>query len=45
MHSEELIGRTVAHRREEYVLATKCGHAVRGYKGLEWTAALVKEVE
>jgi aryl-alcohol dehydrogenase-like predicted oxidoreductase len=28
--SEELIGRTVAHRRHEYVLATKAGHAVDG---------------
>lgn len=27
-HSEEFIGRTIAHRRSEYVLATKVGHAV-----------------
>ena len=27
-HSEEFIGRTIAHRRAEYVLATKVGHAV-----------------
>ncbi len=40
-NSEELIGRTVAHRRDEYFLATKCGHAVKGYKGPEWTADLV----
>lgn len=40
-NSEELIGRTVAHRRDEYVLATKCGHAVRGYTGPDWTADLV----
>jgi aryl-alcohol dehydrogenase-like predicted oxidoreductase len=40
-NSEELIGLTVAHRRDEYVLATKCGHAVRGYEGPEWTADLV----
>ena len=26
--SEEIIGRTIAHRRNEYVLATKAGHAV-----------------
>ncbi len=25
--SEELIGQTVAHRRGEYFLFTKCGHA------------------
>ena len=24
--SEEFIGRFVSHRRDEYVLATKCGH-------------------
>lgn len=39
--SEELIGRTIAHRRDEYILATKCGHAVRDYKGPNWTADLV----
>ena len=26
--SEEIIGRTIAHRRKEYFLATKAGHAV-----------------
>ena len=31
--SEELIGRTVAHRRQEYILATKCGHVAGGYVG------------
>ena len=24
--TEEIIGATVAHRRDEYILATKCGH-------------------
>ena len=24
-HSEELIGRTLSHRREEFTLASKCG--------------------
>jgi aryl-alcohol dehydrogenase-like predicted oxidoreductase len=41
--SEELIGRTVAHRRQEYVLATKCGHVTGGYQGKEWTAQTVKD--
>jgi aryl-alcohol dehydrogenase-like predicted oxidoreductase len=41
--SEELIGRTVAHRRHEYVLATKCGHVTGGYEGEEWTAQTVKD--
>lgn len=38
--SEELIGRTVAHRRHEYYLATKCGH---GGTGADWSAATVNE--
>ncbi len=41
--SEELIGRTVAHRRDEFVLATKCGHAWDGYAGQDWTAQLVRD--
>jgi aryl-alcohol dehydrogenase-like predicted oxidoreductase len=41
--SEELIGRTIAHRRQEYVLATKCGHVTGGYKGEEWTAQTIKD--
>ena len=39
--SEELIGRTVAHRRDEYVLATKCGHVAGDYQGEPWTAETV----
>ena len=41
--SEELVGRTVAHRRHEYVLATKCGHVTGGYEGKEWTAQTVTD--
>lgn len=41
--SEELIGRTVAHRRQEYVLATKCGHVAGGYEGEEWTAQTIRD--
>jgi aryl-alcohol dehydrogenase-like predicted oxidoreductase len=41
--SEELIGRTVAHRRSEYVLATKCGHVTGGYQGQEWTPQTVRD--
>lgn len=33
--SEELIGKTVAHRRNEYYLFTKCGHA-SGLEGKDW---------
>ncbi len=39
--SEEMIGRTVPHRRAEFFLATKCGHAGRGYTDAIWTADLV----
>lgn len=38
--SEELIGRTVAHRRHEFYLATKCGH---GGTGADWSAETVNE--
>jgi hypothetical protein len=41
--SEELIGRTIAHRRHEYTLATKCGHVTGGYQGKEWTAQTIKD--
>jgi aryl-alcohol dehydrogenase-like predicted oxidoreductase len=41
--SEELIGRTVAHRRDEYVLATKCGHVAGDYEGEPWTAQTVRD--
>jgi len=33
--SEELIGRSIAHRRDEYVLASKCGCVVGGGMGRE----------
>ena len=32
-NSEELIGRTIAHRRDEFILATKAGHVTGGYEG------------
>lgn len=41
--SEELIGRTVAPRRDEYVLASKCGHVTGGYVGEAWTAQTVRD--
>jgi aryl-alcohol dehydrogenase-like predicted oxidoreductase len=41
--SEELIGRTIAHRRQEYVLATKCGHVTGGYSGRDWTAQTIQD--
>ena len=42
--SEELIGRTVAHRRDEYVLGTKAGHARGdGLNGNDWTYETVRD--
>lgn len=40
--SEELIGRTVAGRRDEYVLATKAGHRVEGDEEA-WTASTITQ--
>jgi aryl-alcohol dehydrogenase-like predicted oxidoreductase len=42
-NSEVLIGRTVAHRREDYILATKCGHITDGYEGEAWTVRTIKD--
>ncbi len=41
--SEELLGRAVSHRRDEFVLATKCGHVTGGYRGEPWTRATVRD--
>jgi aryl-alcohol dehydrogenase-like predicted oxidoreductase len=40
--SEELIGRTIADRRDEYILATKAGHAAGDYQGRSWTAETIR---
>lgn len=39
--SEEVLGATIAGRRDEYVLATKAGHSVGDWDGPEWTAETV----
>ena len=39
--SEELIGAAVGHRRSEYLLFTKCGHA-SGLPVEDWTPALIE---
>lgn len=41
--AEEMIGRCVAHRRDDYILSTKCGHVPSGFEGEEWTATTVTE--
>ncbi|HSJ55253.1 MAG TPA: aldo/keto reductase [Anaerolineae bacterium] len=42
-NSEELIGRTIAHRRHEFVLSTKAGHVAGDYVGQSWTATTVRD--
>lgn len=42
--SEELIGNTVSHRRDEYHLATKAGHTRgEGLEGDDWTYPTVRD--
>lgn len=41
--AEDMIGSTMAHRRNEYVLITKCGHKFPGAEGAEWTPQLVRQ--
>ena len=42
-HSEELIAEAVGHRREEYILVSKCGHPVEGVTGQEWSPELLSQ--
>jgi aryl-alcohol dehydrogenase-like predicted oxidoreductase len=39
--SEELIGRAVGHRRKEFYILTKCGHA-SGLQFSDWTPSLIE---
>jgi len=39
---EELIGKTVAHRRKDYYLLTKCGHA-DGFRLPDWNPRLLEK--
>lgn len=41
--SEVLIGKTIADRRQDYVLSTKAGHLVDEPTGMSWTAKTVRE--
>jgi len=41
-NSEELIGQTVAHRRSDYYLFTKCGHA-SGFDLPDWDPKLLEQ--
>jgi aryl-alcohol dehydrogenase-like predicted oxidoreductase len=40
-NSEVLIGEAIAHRRDEFVLATKAGHIAGDYQGEAWTARTI----
>ena len=40
--TEALIGEVVSHRRNEYVLATKAGHAVADAPGESWTRETIE---
>lgn len=41
--SEVLIGRSIAPRRDEFILATKAGHSTNDYPGESWTAETVSD--
>jgi hypothetical protein len=41
--SETLIGNTVSKRRDEFILATKCGHVTDDYEGEPWTAKTITD--
>jgi len=41
--SEELIGETVSHRRNEYYIASKAGHANGNLNGSDWSYKTVKD--
>lgn len=42
-NSEELIGRYISGRRDEYVLATKCGHVTGDATGEPWSREVIEE--
>lgn len=41
--SEELIGKFIGGRRDEYVLVTKCGHVTGGAEGEAWSREIISE--
>jgi aryl-alcohol dehydrogenase-like predicted oxidoreductase len=44
--SEELIGQTVSHRRNDFYLFTKCGHPNGAESGANWSAdSILKSIE
>jgi aryl-alcohol dehydrogenase-like predicted oxidoreductase len=41
--SEEAIGDAIGHRRDDYVLVSKCGRAHEGLKGEAWSALVIEQ--
>ena len=41
--SEEAIGEAVGHRRDDYVLVTKCGRAFEDIEGAAWSATAIEQ--
>src|SRR5438105_1560801 len=41
--SEEVIGQTISHRRDEYVLISKCGTKFPDLQGEDWSATLIAQ--
>ncbi len=41
--SEEAIGKAVSHRRDQFILVSKCGREVEGVKGAPWSAELITQ--
>lgn len=40
-NSEDLIRKAIGHRRDEYILVSKCGHRAEGLTGTEWSQELI----
>src|ERR1700759_1077914 len=41
--SEELIAKTIGHRRKDFILVSKCGSKVEGVTGSPWSADVITQ--
>ncbi len=41
--SEEVIGEAIGHRRDDYVLVSKCGQEIEGIDGVAWSASTIEQ--
>jgi aryl-alcohol dehydrogenase-like predicted oxidoreductase len=41
--AEDMIGNEISHRRDEYVLITKCGHKFSGADAEDWSPQLIRQ--